>query len=262
MLCEFAVPPGARRLAHIPDVLGDTPEPLPGPADQVERVQFWQVPGSPLDVLAWEKLHVRQALAFLGRGYGSRGATPVEWDDGYDLPAVPGQASPSGQIDSRTMTVSAARAEKGRTDLEVLVLVSWIPPRPAAEGVPSAAQAVTIAVKSDMNLHVTPPAPVTVTDPARVRRIVALVDGLPLSPRGGFSCPADGGATLVLTFRAQPGGPALAVAEPGLEGCEMVSFTIGGQPQPTLGSLDGGRLFAASVARIAGLPWNLSKMVM
>jgi hypothetical protein len=175
---------------------------------------------------------------------------------------MPGHASPSGQIDSRTMTVSAAGAGNGRTDLEVLVLVSWIPPRPAAEVVPPAAQAVTIAVKPDMNLHVTPPAPVTVTDPAQVRRIVALVDGLPLSPPGGdFNCPADGGATLVLTFRAQPGGPTLAVAEPGLEGCEVVSFTIGGQLQPSLGLADGGRSFADSVARIAGLPWNLSKMV-
>ena len=145
----------------------------------------------------------------------------------------------------------------------MLVSVGWIPPRPAAEGVPPAARAVTIAVKPDINLHITAPAPVTVTDPARVQRIVALVGGLPLSPPpGDFRCPFDGFARLVLTFRAQPGGPALAVAEPDLEGCRWVSFTIGGKPQPSLGPVGGGLSFAASVARIAGLPWNLAKMVM
>ena len=101
----------------------------------------------------------------------------------------------------------------------------------------------------------------TITGPVRLRRIVALVDGLPLFPPGVFFCPVDGFARLVLTFRARPGGPALAVAEPDLEGCQRVSFTIGGKPQPSLGPVGGGRSFAASVARIAGLPWNLSKLL-
>jgi hypothetical protein len=265
LLCDFAVPPGARRLAHVPDA-GDgflkQSLPQPGLPYEVDRVQFWQVPGSPQGVLAWEKRHLPSALAADGSGLGSLRGITVEWQDSYDLPEVPGHASPSGQIDSRTMTVSAAGAGNGRTDIEVLVSVGWIPPRPAAEVVPPAAQAVTIAVKPDINLHITPPAPVTVTDPAQVRRIVALVDGLPLSPPGVFICPWDAGATLVLTFRAQPDGPALAVAEPDLEGCEWVSFTIGGKPQPSLGPPNGGLPFADSVVRIAGLPWNLSKMVM
>lgn len=32
--------------------------------------------------------------------------------------------------------------------------------------------------------------------------------------------------------------------------------------QRSLGPVNGGRAFAVSVARIAGLPWNLSRMVM
>lgn len=265
LLCDFAVPRGARRLAHVPDA-GDgslkQSLPQPGLPYEVDRVQFWQVPGSPQGILAWEQRHLPPALAASGSGLGSQRGMTVEWQDSYDLPAVPGQPSPSGQIDSRTMTVFAVDAGNGRADIEVLVSVGWIPPRSAAEVVPPAAQAVTITVKPDINLHITPPAPVTVTDPALVRPIVALADGLPLSPPGDFSCPFDGFARLVLTFRAQPGGPALAVAEPDLEGCQRVSFTIGGKPQPSLGSVDGGLSFAASAARIAGLPWNLSKMVM
>jgi hypothetical protein len=266
LACDFVVPPGARRLAHAPDARYGTLQqsaPLPG-VQEVDRVQYWQVPGSPQGILAWEKRHLPHALAATssGPGYGSRRGIPVLWVDIYDLPAVPAKPSPGGQIDSRTMTITAVSAGNGRADIEVQVSVGWTGPRPAAEVVPPAAHVVTIAVKPDMNLHITPPAPVTVTDPAKVRRIMALVDGLPLSPPGVFSCPEDGGATLVLTFRAQPAGPALAVAEPDLEGCEWVAFTIGGKPQPSLGSPDGGMPFAASVIRIAGLPWNLSKMVM
>jgi hypothetical protein len=263
--CDFAVPPGARRLAHVPDA-GDgflkQSLPQPGLPYEVDRVQFWQAPGSPQGVLAWEKRHLPQALAPSGSGLGSLRGVTVEWQDSYGLPAVPGQAPRNGQIDSRTMTTFAVDAGNGRADIEVLVSVGWIPPRPAAEVVPPAAQVVTIAVLPDINLHVTAPAPVTIADPAQLRRIVALVDGLPLSPPGDFSCPVDGFARLVLTFRAQPGGPALAVAEPDLEGCQQVSFTVGGKPQPSLGPAGGGLSFAASVARIAGLPWNLSKMVM
>jgi hypothetical protein len=265
LACDFVVPPGARRLAHAPDAGYGTLKqsaPLPG-VEEVDRVQYWQVPGSPQGILAWEKRHLPRALAAgaSGGGYGSRRGVIFEWDDSYDLPPVPAQPSPSGQIDSRTMTISAVRAGNGRADIEVLVSVGWTGPRPAAEVVPPAAHAVTIAVTPDINLHITPPAPVTVTDPAQVRRIVALVDGLPLSPPGVFSCPFDGGAMLVLTFRARPGGPALAVAEPDLEGCRWVSFTIGGKPQPSLRPSDGGVHFADSVVRIAGLPWNLSKMI-
>jgi hypothetical protein len=265
LVCDFAVPPGARRLVHVPDA-GDgfLTQSLPRPGlDEVDRVQLWQVPGSPRSVLAWEERRLRHALAASGSGSGGARGVTVEWQDSYDLPAVPGQPSPSGQIDSRTMTVYAVDAGSGRADIEVVASVSWIPPRPAADVVPPGARAVTIAVKPDMNVRITAPAAVTVTDPVRVRRIVALVDGLPLSPPSGdYHCPFDGWARLVLTFRAQPGGPVLAVAEPDLEGCQWVSFTIGGKPRPSLGPVDGGRSFAASVARVAGLPWDLSKMVM
>jgi hypothetical protein len=266
LACEFVAPPGAGRLAHAPDAGYGTLQqssPIPG-AEEVDRVQYWQVPGSPQGFLAWEKRHLPGALAASSRGasgYASRQGITFEWIDIYDLPSVPVQPSPSGQINSRMMTISAVSAGNGRADIEVQVSVDWIEPRPAAEVVPPAAHAVTIAVTPDINLHITPPAPVTVTDPARVRRIIALVDGLSLSPPGAISCPADAGAALVLTFRARPGGPALAVAEPDLEGCEWVSFTIGGKQQPTLGPNDGGKSFAASVLRIAGLPWNLSKML-
>jgi hypothetical protein len=79
LLCDFAVPPGARRLARAPDAgHGSLDQSVPptGIPDQVDRTEFWQVPGNPQGVLAWEKRHMPHALAFTGSGSGSlRGAT-------------------------------------------------------------------------------------------------------------------------------------------------------------------------------------------
>jgi hypothetical protein len=56
----------------------------------------------------------------------------------------------------------------------------------------------------------------------------------------------------VLTFRARPGGPALAVATDMLDGCGGVGLTIGGKSQPGLANVSGTRILA-----IAGLTWKL-----
>lgn len=266
LLCEFAVPPGARRLASAPTAgHGSLEQSLPQNAipDQVSRAEFWQVPGRPQGVLAWEKRQMPHALAYNGSGFGSLRGVTIEWQDDYTLPAVPAQPSVSGQISSRTMSLFAVDAGNGRTDIEVVVSAEWIPPRPASEVIPQGVRAITITAVPDMNLGITPPAAVTVTDPGQVRRIAGLIDALSLSPPGVFSCPLDAGAKLVLTFRAQgPDGPVLAVAEPSLEGCEWTYLTIGGKPEPNLGAPNGGRSVAADVLRIAGLSWNLSKLVM
>ena len=42
----------------------------------------------------------------------------------------------------------------------------------------------------------------TVTDPAKVARIVAVVNGLTRFPDGSFSCPAEFGGQMRLTFAA------------------------------------------------------------
>ena len=74
----------------------------------------------------------------------------------------------------------------------------------------------------------------TITDPAKVRALTALINGLTLFPPGAPDCPADFGGNLVLTFRAGPRTPALAVATVDLSGCDGVDLTIDGKSQPTL----------------------------
>ncbi len=97
------------------------------------------------------------------------------------------------------------------------------------------AQAVTISMDLGRNQGgKKPPKPVTITDPAQVSELKALINGLPLFPPGMFSCPADFGDDLVLTFRAGPRTPALAVATVDFAGCDGVDLTINGKPQPAL----------------------------
>jgi hypothetical protein len=101
----------------------------------------------------------------------------------------------------------------------------------------------------------TPPKPVTITDRAQVSELKALINGLPLFPAGIFSCPADFGDDLVLTFRAGPRTPALAVATVDFAGCDGVDFTINGKSQPALagpGTDNGPRIL-----KTAGLSWKV-----
>jgi len=83
-----------------------------------------------------------------------------------------------------------------------------------------------------------------------VRRIIALVDSLPLSTVGTVPCPA-GGAGIQLTFRARSGGPPLATAQDGPR--FGLLFSIGGRQQPALQVTP---TFTARVLAIAGLRYR------
>jgi hypothetical protein len=124
--------------------------------------------------------------------------------------------------------------------------------------VPAAACTVTLALAPGGDVHVRPPAPVTVSGPAKVGQLKAIVDGLPVFPPGRCSCPYDDGAALTLTFGTWQAGPALAVATVRLEGCGGVAFTVNGRPQPGLGAAGGGQRVAAQALKAAGLNWKPS----
>ena len=141
----------------------------------------------------------------------------------------------AGVLDSRELVVEVVQ-DGDKTAIRVDAQVTWQPAVPASEKVPAAAKAVTISMDLAMNQgSKKPPKPVTITDPAKVGQLRALINSLPLFPPGVFSCPAAFGDNLVLTFRARPGGPALAVATDMLSGCGGVDLTIGGQARADAG---------------------------
>jgi hypothetical protein len=134
-------------------------------------------------------------------------------------------------------------------------------PRPAlasAAGViPGAARQVTLSMNYGSNADGRkPPAPVTVTSPARVGEVAGLVAGQPPWPPGAYSCPMSDGMALIATFRARAGGPALATAVLALNGCGGTGLTAGAK-EYSLGRPDSARPLAARVLKAAGVPWKL-----
>ena len=243
ILRAFAVPPGGQRLPAAPDALKFPSSTLVSTA-LVDDVSFWRAPGRPQAVLAWEQAHLPRGFTPEDASFG-----PPSWDRTFSLTPVP------GVLNARDLVVEVAGAGHGQTVIRVDAQVSWQPPRPASERVPPAARVVTITQLPSLDPHASrPPAPVTITDLAVVRRLAALVDSLQLSTIGlAVSCPPSLGGGIQLTFLAQAGGPPLAVAQ-GPGACGIVQFNVGGQPQPALQITDS---FIPRVLRLAGLSWKV-----
>jgi hypothetical protein len=241
ILASFAVPSGARRLSGAPEGVLKQPPVLPATPDLVDDVSWWQAPGTPQAVLGWERAHLPRQLVASGSGSASDG---LAWDD-FSLPPVP------GVLNSRELVVEVT-SSGGQTAVRVDAQVSWLPAKPATEQIPSAARLVTITAIPGLDATGRTPAPVTITSAAAVRRIASLIDGLPVFPPGTYSCPADTGRALRLTFRATARGPALAVANIALDGCAIVSLTVGGATGPGLAGWNGA---GSQVLAIAGLHW-------
>jgi hypothetical protein len=139
--------------------------------------------------------------------------------------------------------------------------VAQTSPRPALAGrvalIPGAARQVTLSMNYGMNADGRkPPAPVTVTDSGKVSGVAWLVDHLPPWPPGTYSCPPGDGKALNLTFRAGPGGPALATAVLELSGCGGTDLTVSARDY-SMGEPGSARRFAVKVLAAAGVPWTL-----
>jgi hypothetical protein len=246
ILASFAVPPGGRRLAAPPSLPGGvlkTPASFLGANWEVHLTAFWEAPGSPQAVLAWEQAHLPRRFTPGDAGFG-----PPAWDRGFEL-------APEGVLVSRELDVEVASAGGGQTGIRVDAWVAWQPPRPASSLIPPTARAVTIAeLYTGSPAAKRLPAPVTITGPGAVRKLAALIDGLPLSTTPADTpCPFSLRPFLSLTFRARPGGPALAVAQTGQQ-CYGVALTVRGkqqlplQDEPTLDP---------QILKLAALPWKV-----
>jgi hypothetical protein len=251
ILAAFVPPPAATRLAAAPTGLTQ-PVQTPGTPDLVDKTAWWRVPGNADGVLGWETRHLPHRFAETGGAVGDPpvGGQPM-YASMFSLPPVP------AVLNSRQLVVEVQYDGRGHTNIRVDAQVTWTPARSAADRVSASASVLTIAHVMDMNLNNPAPKSVTLTDPARVRQIAALINALPLAQPGTFHCPMDAGAMLLLTFRARPGGPVLAVADLATESCQVVSFALAGQPQQKLGQVGGGDSLAAKVLRMAGLSWTL-----
>ena len=108
----------------------------------VDDVSFWQAPGQPQAVLAWEQAHLPRRFTPEDAGFG-----PPSWDRTFSPSPIP------GVLKSRDLVVEVASAGNGQTAIRVDTQVSWQPPRPAAERVPSGVRVVTIAQLPSLDPH-------------------------------------------------------------------------------------------------------------
>lgn len=241
ILGKFVPPPGAVRLAGQPTLPGgwsSYPVMSLNSTAQVDAIGYWRVRGAAVALLAWEEAHISRSFSQRDVIIG-----PPSWNTVYSLPAVP------GVLPTREMNVQVFDVGGGVTVIMADAMVSWQPPRPALEVIPASVSVVTITASGPWQGN---PAPTTITSMSVVRRLAALVNGLPVSTaRQGVPCPAGVGFTL--TFRAVVRGPAVAVAVGPAE-CGVVRLRLNGTDEPDLqppGS------YRATVLNIAGLHWKL-----
>jgi hypothetical protein len=238
ILGEFVPPTGAVRLTKPPKLPSGSGTLSLNSTTAVDEVEYWRVTGSATALQAWEKAHISRSFSRQDVIIG-----PPDWNTVYSLPAVPGVLS------TREMNVQFYDVGGGMTVIMADAMVSWQPPRPASEVIPAAASVVTVAASGPWSGN---PAPVTITSVPVVRKLAALIDGLPVSTVGaGAPCPLGVGFTL--TFRDAVGGPAVAVATGPAE-CGVVHLRLNSNGSPDLqppGS------YRATVLKIADLHWKL-----
>jgi hypothetical protein len=162
----------------------------------------------------------------------------------------------SGVVATRTLTLSVAALRGGGTGILVDAEETWIVTRPAGERVPAGVHEVGVTSARPGE------APIltrTVTSPAKVRRIISLIDAMQVLQPGFYGCPAlpVGAPVVTFDFRAAAGTPVLATASltdydfPSGP-CNAVSFNIGGRPQKPL---VGGN-FLSQVQRLLGVQFQ------
>jgi hypothetical protein len=214
--------------------------------DSVTKTSWWSVAGTPSAALAQISARPPKGTAYSSGG--SLGAAPVILLAGYAQP----QGAAGAAVSPGNLYVEAFPASGGRTVLRVDAEVTYLPTRPASETIQGAS---TVSITAQQwSAHPQPSnAPTVVTDPLKINKITALINALPPASPGAFSCPVDFGTNLKLEFLVGHGSVMFVVAiDAG--GCERVSVTASGKPEP---ALQGSANLIDQIAAIVGAHWQM-----
>jgi hypothetical protein len=265
MLQAFTPPPGARQVSVSPSGGLDFVEASTTDIDKnlVDQFTEWVAPGKPADVLALMARHVPAKYGFIGTGISGRGtnSSPV-LDDVFQLPPIP-RVLNLRELDVTVVLAGDDVTGKPLTGIRVDALVGWVTAGPAYQWIPTAARVMTLEeIPPSRQLNPAssstgpPPAPATITNATQVRDIVSVINSLSPIPAGAvYSCPADFGGDVTLTFRARVGGPVLAAVSLPLSGCAFVEPMVNGKPEASLVPGDSATDVLWRIGRITGLDW-------
>lgn len=241
LLSRLMLPSGATPSSAEPAGDGGQLRPLPlliGALKSVTAHGWWTLPGGPDAVVAYIRAHPPAGARLTGTGSGSNGQGQSMRSLDFDWRPV------TRTLGVRHLRVTVTALPGGETGLLAESQSQWIVPRPAGERVPRGVRVVDVQAGPRGE-----PAKIvrTVTGRAEIHRLIALVDSLEIVQPVEMSCPSltpNAAWEIALTFRARPGGPALARLDyadypprlaPGTE-CTPVQFTVRGhRGKPLLG---------------------------
>ncbi len=183
-LAGLRLPPGARRVSGAPGGSGDalqSPSFEPATPNLIDLHAWWTVPGNPLETLAWIKKHPPSGSKLkIESSFEDHGVT-TSWDIGFEWPPIKGIAG------ERMLLVTATTGAENETALRVDAQAVWIVPRPSLEHVPAASRFLDLS----MGRPGEPQRTLSAADPSFVKKIVAVINDLPVAQPGAFSCPEE-----------------------------------------------------------------------
>ena len=219
-----------------------------GVSNLVLRHAWWTIHATPSEVISYVQAHPEKGGTFDQSGSGGGPGQPSQAFVGFSFPAV------AGVLGTRWLLVEVVPLRDGMTGIRADAEVQWLIPRPANEKVPAGVGVIDI-VRAGPGQP--PPVSKTVTTPPKVRRIIKLIDRLPIVQPGSYHCPPQtAGPTDTFTFRATRHGSPLAVASvPAGVGntqtpCDPMSFEVRGRQEPGLSQA---RDFLQAVQELLGI---------
>ena len=225
ILAALRLPPGAQQSDSDPS--GSKlakPATYPATPDLVDLHQFWRVPGDLRSVFDWIESHPPAGSAGQeGGAMGNRGGIVAQYVGYSFLPPRRGGAP------AETLLFTGVRARGGGAAVRVDAQVVWLLKRPASERIPGGVRSITVTERRSTG---SPSGPWTVTDSARVRDAVAMVNRLPAAQPGPVACPNDSGPWVTLVFSTPRERLATAYVDGG--GCGFVPLWIGGHRRHAL----------------------------
>ena len=223
LLTLVRLPPGSKQLARAPSgdaqVLSSAAQSI-GDPNLVDLHRFFVAPASAWKLYRYERSHPPPWSTSRG-GHNGFGTSNIygntnEWFVSYGWLPV------NTLLDTRVLVISIAALPDHRSGIRVDAQVTWLPAKPAGDGIPGGAKVLTALLSSGMNPGEPGHAPVTTTEPAKIEAIRDFVNQLGVDPPGVRYCPVDFGQHLTISFRKQAHARPFAVVVADVAGCEEV----------------------------------------